>query len=82
MTTIQRPTAQGEKVYFMGIYKKNARTIVLQVTDCLDSLSCETWLYFGQRVNTVKNLRAQRLAILQEINRTHEKNYKHLIIER
>ena len=75
--------------YHIGVYKgcgshyngSRADTLVLQAVKCIDSLSCQTWLYFGKRTTTKKELRAKKAEILKSINRTQKTNFSRLIIK-
>lgn len=69
------------KKYHFGIVKKSEKTAILQMRKTVDELSCELWLYFGERMNTKAQIRKDKVKLLQEINNSYSKNFKHLIIQ-
>jgi hypothetical protein len=68
------------KTYHMGLVKKSDKTVILQVVESIDSLSCELWQYFGQRENTITNLKRNKKALLTEVNKSFQTNFRHLLI--
>jgi hypothetical protein len=65
----------------MGLVKKSTKTVVLQVRTNVDYLSCELWKYFGEHLNTKKELKKNKDLLLSEINKSYNQNFKHLIID-
>lgn len=53
-------------MYHIGVSKRG-RTIIVQAVENVDQLSCEIYLYFGQRDVTKKHLRQSRKVLFQEL---------------
>ena len=54
-----------QRTYFIGVSKRG-RTVIVQAAESVDSLSCEIYLYYGERVTTKKNLRDNKRTLLNE----------------
>lgn len=56
-----------ERKYHLGLVKDGKR-LVLEVADTVDGLNCELWRYLGERINTLENLKRDRVKLLAAIN--------------
>ena len=55
------------RTYHLGLVKQG-NTVVLEVADTVDGLSCELWKYLGERQNTLANLKRVNGSILAGLN--------------
>ena len=62
-----------ERMYHIGVLKRKS-TIVVQASTNVDCLSCEIRDYYGIRITTKANLKANKLALLSELK--HDPYYK------
>ncbi len=62
------------------VYGGRAGTLYLEARRSVDSLSCETWLYLGERVTTKVKLHQNRSAILALINKQEHTQYERLVV--
>lgn len=70
-------------VYHIGICKQG-KTMVIQATQNIDSLSCETYDYLGQRITTKADLKHKRYFILRLMQQRRPEvygNLKYAIVE-
>jgi hypothetical protein len=58
------------RTYHIG-FIKSKETLIVQMVRSKDSLSCQLWKYFGQRENTKKALRANKMNLLNEVNKVY-----------
>jgi len=69
------------RTYHLGLVK-DGKTVILEVSDTVDGLSCETWKYLGQRENTLKNLRKNNGNVLNGLNAGMGTEFTRLIVKR
>ena len=67
------------RTYHIG-FCKNGDTLIVQASPSKDGLSCQTWIYFGERINTKKNLYKNRKELLQEVNKSYSTNFRKIKI--
>ena len=70
-----------QQTYFMGLIKKSANTVILQMRRDKDYLSCELWQYYGERITTKTHQKLYKQALLQAINKTYNKSFTHILID-
>jgi hypothetical protein len=71
-----------EKTYFIGLINDKCNKIfILQLRKSVDFLSCGISHYFGERINTKKNIKANKSILLTEFNKMFKTDYKRLIID-
>jgi hypothetical protein len=58
----------SKRVYEMGLVRRG-QTLVLQLADDRDQLSCELIKYIGPRENTIKNLRSKQAQLSEALKR-------------
>lgn len=73
-----------KQVYHVGMFARK-QTAVFQYRSSVDYLSCELLEYYGQREVTIveakKALKANKEAILKQLNSEHPKhNFKNVVI--
>ena len=69
-----------EKIYFIGFIKAG-KTLIVQMRKDKDFLSCQLWQYFGERITTKARIKEQKAALLIEVNKTYNKEFKHIKID-
>ena len=68
-----------ERIYHIGLINCNklpyghslSNKVQVQMSLTKDGLSPDLWLYFGERINTKKQMRENRKALLSEINKSY-----------
>jgi len=58
------------RTYYIGLLKDGER-LIIQATASVDCLSCQLWKYYGQRMNTKKNLRKNAKELMHEVNKSY-----------
>jgi hypothetical protein len=56
--------------YHIGLVKRG-RTLLIEVADTVDQLSCETWKYLGERETTIAKLRENASLLCLHVNEEH-----------
>lgn len=80
------------RIYHLGIvagdmlpYGHNTpckrKTLYLQARRSVDFLSCDLWLYLGERITTKVRLAENANEILAMVNKQQGTNYKRLVVE-
>ena len=68
------------KTYHIG-FLKQGKTLVIQVAETVDGLSCETWKYWGEREITKKELIQKKAEILAYTNTFYHKSFDRVMIQ-
>ena len=69
------------RAYHIGLVKQG-NTVILEVADTVDALSCETWKYLGERQNTLKNIRKNNGNVLNGLNAGMGTSFTKLVVRR
>jgi hypothetical protein len=70
-----------QRTYFIGVSKRG-KTIVVQAAECNDDLSCEIYLYYGERITTKKNLKDNKQTLFNEFVKLNPfKECKYITVE-
>lgn len=69
------------KTYFIGFLKQDEKTVIVQMRTSVDFLSPQLWKYFGERINTKKRVKAQKIALLEEINKSYNTKFTKIKID-
>jgi hypothetical protein len=67
------------RTYHIGFLKSND-TLIVQAVATKDALSCQLWKYFGERMNTKKQLRAHKMNLLNEVNKCYGTSFSKIQI--
>ena len=67
--------------YHIGL-RKAGKTVIVELADTVDQLSCELWQYYGEHVNTVAELEQNKAAILKVINVEYGTDFQEIKIQR
>lgn len=79
-----------ERTYHVGIVKNyrgfytpkcKVTGLTIEARRSVDYLSCETWLYLGERITTKAALYRNRFAILALINQKEGTDYKSIRVD-
>jgi hypothetical protein len=72
------------RTYHLGLLRDwtgKSKTLVLQARRGIDFLSCELWVYLGQRQTTKQSLRENRAVLLKAFNQEYSTDFEHLVID-
>ena len=73
------------KTYHLGLRKgytsRTRNTVYLEARRNVDFLSCELWLYIGERIVTKSHLQTHKNDFLQWINQKYATNFKHIVLD-
>ena len=81
-----------EKVYHVGLIKGTGKTvcwsnghrkntIIVEMRKNKDFLSCELWLYLGERITTKESVKQKKFEMLQWINAKYNQSFTHIRID-
>lgn len=60
-------------------HRKN--TVIVEMRENKDFLSCELWLYLGERITTKESIKQKKFEMLQWINAKYNQNFTHIRID-
>ena len=67
------------KTYYIGLLKRGD-TVVLEMADTVDQISCECWKYYGERERSIAHLKRESAQVLRAINEEHGTQFSKLVI--
>jgi hypothetical protein len=71
----------AKQTYHIGLCKQGD-TVIVQVADSVDQLSCELWKYLGERETTAAAIKANAASGLKYINQVEGTAFTRLKVER
>jgi hypothetical protein len=67
--------------YHVGLCKGPKDTLIVEMRRGVDFLSCETWIYYGQREVTKAQYKRDKAHILQAVNLHYGTTFQRIIID-
>lgn len=78
-------TENEEKYYYAALLKNvvghKKDTVILQLRRDIDCLDCEMWKYIGVTFKTKKDLRENKDAVLDAINKSYGTEFRRVIVD-
>jgi len=74
-------TKDSARSYHLGL-RKRGPCLILEVADSVDQLSCELWIYLGERIRSIAALRKNKAEILKEVNIAHKTDFRRIRVHR
>jgi len=71
------------KIYYVGVRKDdvNQKCLIMEARRDKDYLSCELWIYFGERITTKRELRQKKNAFLTWFNSIYNTSFTKIKID-